>query len=266
MAEIIIVRDATEGGNLAASIILRQIAAVPETVLGLATGSTPLSTYAALSRALHHADADLSRVQGFALDEYLGVPTEHRESYSSVITREVVEPMGLDPRRVHTPRGTGDNIGAAGSEYEALIARAGGIDIQILGIGSNGHLAFNEPGSSLASRTRIKALTAQTRSDNARFFDSPQQVPTHCITQGLGTIQEARHLLLLAFGSHKARAIAAAVEGPVSATIPGSIIQLHPRVTVIVDEEAAALLTGADYYRQASEAAAGLLDSGVPAF
>lgn len=263
MAEIIIVRDSIEGGNSAASILLKQIAAVPHTVLGLATGSTPLSTYAALSQALRESDLDLSLVQGFALDEYLGVPPEHPESYRSVIAREVVEPMGLDPRRVFTPRGTGDKIEAAGNEYEELIAAAGGIDVQILGIGSNGHIAFNEPGSSLASRTRIKALTAQTRSDNARFFGSPDEVPTHCITQGLGTVQRARHLLLLAFGTNKARALAAAVEGPVSASVPGSIIQLHPHVTVIVDEDAAAELAGAEYYRQASQAAAGIAFSGV---
>ncbi|GAA1495269.1 glucosamine-6-phosphate deaminase [Paeniglutamicibacter kerguelensis] len=263
MAEIIIVRDNIEAGNIAASILLKQITAVPDTVLGLATGSTPLSTYAALSRSLRHADLDLSCVRGFALDEYLGVPPQHPESYRSVISREVVEPMGLDPNRVFTPRGTGSNIEEAGNEYEEMITAAGGIDVQILGIGSNGHIAFNEPGSSLASRTRIKALTAQTRSDNARFFDSLDEVPTHCITQGLGTIQEARHLLLLAFGANKSRALAAAVEGPVSATIPGSIIQLHPHVTVIVDEEAAAELTGSEYYRQASQAAAGIALSGV---
>ncbi|SEJ36257.1 glucosamine-6-phosphate deaminase [Arthrobacter sp. yr096] len=251
MAEIIIVRDQAEAGSLAASIIIGKVSLNPSTVLGLATGSTPLSTYAALARAVRDHRIDVSGVRGFALDEYLGVPPQHPESYRSVITREVVEPLGLNPDQVFTPRGTGEHIGRAGAEYEELIAEAGGIDIQILGIGSNGHVGFNEPGSSLASTTRIKALAEQTRKDNARFFDSPDEVPTHCITQGLGTILKARQLVLLAFGANKAQAVAAALEGPVSSAVPGSVIQQHPRATVIIDESAAAGLAHAEYYRHA---------------
>ncbi|WP_024818267.1 glucosamine-6-phosphate deaminase [Arthrobacter sp. 31Y] len=251
MAEIIIVRDQAEAGSVAASIFAKQIIANPGTVLGLATGSTPLSTYAALARAVSEDRIDVSGVRGFALDEYLGVPPQHPESYRSVITREVVEPLGLNPNHVFTPRGTGPDITKAGAEYEAMITEAGGIDIQILGIGSNGHVGFNEPGSSLASATRIKALAEQTRKDNARFFGSLEEVPTHCITQGLGTILRARQLVLLAFGANKADAVASALEGPVSSAVPGSVIQQHARATVIIDEDAAAKLAHAEYYRHA---------------
>ena len=255
MAEVIIVRDQSEAGRVAAAIFAQQIIANPATVLGLATGSTPLTTYSALAKEVREHSIDVSRVGGFALDEYLGVPPEHPESYRSVIAREVVEPLGLTPEQVFTPRGTGPDIARAGAEYEAMITDAGGIDIQILGIGSNGHVGFNEPGSSLASITRIKALAEQTRRDNARFFGSLEEVPTHCITQGLGTILRAGQLVLLAFGSNKAQAVAAALEGPVSSAVPGSVIQQHPRATVIIDEDAAARLAHAEYYRHAWQSA-----------
>jgi glucosamine-6-phosphate deaminase len=192
---------------------------------------------------------DVSRVRGFALDEYVGIAPGHPESYRSVIAREVVEPLGLDPARIRTPDGSLAGIERAGADYDAAITAAGGIDLQILGIGTDGHIGFNEPGSSFASLTRIKTLTQQTREDNARFFDSIDDVPMHCITQGLGTILRARHLVLLAFGKAKAEAVAGAVEGPVTASLPGSAIQLHPHTTVVVDEAAAARLRFADYYR-----------------
>ena len=156
-----------------------------------------------------------------------------------MIAREVVEPLGLDPRRIRVPDGSLDGIEHAGDDYERAIAEAGGVDLQILGIGTDGHIGFNEPGSSFASLTRVKTLTEQTRDDNARFFDSVDDVPRHCITQGLGTILRARHLVLLAFGEGKAEAVAGAVEGPLTASLPGSAIQLHPHATVVVDEAAA---------------------------
>lgn len=250
MAEIIIVKNAEAAGELAAEAILRLVARKPDAVLGVATGSTPLSTYQALARTVQAQNLDLSAVRGFALDEYVGIPVEHPESYRSVITREVVEPLGLTPSLVHVPNGRLDGIQFAGDEYEAAIRAAGGVDLQILGIGRTGHIGFNEPGSSLASLTRTKTLTEQTRIDNARFFDSIDDVPTHCITQGLGTILRAEHLVLLAFGEAKADAVAAAVEGAVTSSQPGSVIQLHPHATVIVDEAAASKLAFADYYRQ----------------
>ena len=247
MAEVVIVENAAAAGALVADEIVQLIARRPAAVLGLATGSTPLPVYQALQSRVD--GVDVSQVRGFALDEYVGIDPEHPESYRSVISREVVEPLGLDPARIRTPNGALDGIEHAGADYEARIEAAGGVDLQILGIGTDGHIGFNEPGSSFASRTRVKTLTQQTRKDNARFFDSIDQVPMHCITQGLGTILRARHLVLLAFGEGKARAVAEAVEGPVSAILPGSAIQLHEHVTVVVDEAAASQLTLADYYR-----------------
>lgn len=249
MAEVVIVPSAAAAGVLVADEIARLVQARPDAVLGLATGSTPLPVYEALRPRL--TGVDVSRVRGFALDEYVGIDPGHPESYRSVITREVVEPLGLNPALIRTPDGALETIEHAGEDYERAIADAGGIDLQILGIGTSGHIGFNEPGSSFASRTRVKTLIEQTRADNARFFDSIDDVPMHCITQGLGTILDARHLFLLAFGEGKAAAVAGAVEGPVTASLPGSAIQLHPHVTVVVDEAAASQLEDADYYRYA---------------
>ncbi|MBF0817433.1 glucosamine-6-phosphate deaminase [Microbacterium paludicola] len=249
MAEIVIVPDRAAAGALVADEIAALIARKRDAVLGLATGSTPLPVYEALRSRL--AGVDVSQVRGFALDEYVGLDPAHPESYRSVIHREVVDPLGLDPARIRVPDGTLDGIEHHGEIYEAAILEAGGVDLQILGIGTDGHIGFNEPGSSFGSRTRVKTLTQQTREDNARFFDSIDDVPMHCITQGLGTILEARHLVLLAFGEGKAEAVAGALEGPLTASLPGSAIQLHPHVTVVIDEQAASRLAHADYYRYA---------------
>jgi glucosamine-6-phosphate deaminase len=246
MAEIVILDSAAEAGELAADVILELVAKRRDAVLGLATGSTPLPIYQAVAART----VDLSAVRGFALDEYVGLPSSHPESYRSVITREVVEPLRLTPELVRVPGDRGP-IETAGADYERAIVEAGGVDLQILGIGTDGHIGFNEPGSSFESLTRVKTLTQQTREDNARFFDSIDEVPVNCITQGLGTIRRARHLVLLAFGEAKAEAIAAAVEGPVTASAPGSAIQLHPHVTVLVDGPAASRLANLDYYRYA---------------
>lgn len=255
MAEVVIVESADAAGDIAASLIEKLVTRRADAVLGVATGSTPLSTY----RALAAKRLDLRRVRAFALDEYVGLEPGHPESYHAVIDREMTVPLGLDPSLVRVPgdgltrRADAAALDRAGEEYERAIAAAGGIDLQILGIGATGHIGFNEPGSSLASRTRVKTLMRQTRLDNARFFASIDDVPRHCITQGLGTILEARQLVLLAFGEHKAEAVAAALEGPVSASAPGSVVQLHPRVTAIVDEAAASRLRFAAYYRDAWE-------------
>jgi glucosamine-6-phosphate deaminase len=249
VAEIVIVADAGAAGAVVAEEIARLVRANPDAVLGLATGSTPVPVYEALPARL--AGVDVSRVRGFALDEYVGLDPAHPESYRSVITREVVEPLGLDPSRVAVPNGSLDGIDHAGDDYERALVEAGGVDLQILGIGTDGHIGFNEPGSSFASLTRVKTLTRQTREDNARFFDRIDDVPRHCITQGLGTILRARHLMLLAFGTHKAAAVAGAVEGPVTASLPASAIQLHPHTTVVLDEAAASALRFGEYYRYA---------------
>ncbi|MBC7443614.1 MAG: glucosamine-6-phosphate deaminase [Ramlibacter sp.] len=251
MAEVVLVDTEADAGALAAASIRALIARKPDAVLGLATGSTPLSVYAALAASLTADALDVSRVRGFALDEYVGLPAGHPESYRSVIMRDAVVPLGLNPENIQVPNGDLATLQTAGLDYEAAILAAGGVDVQILGIGRTGHVGFNEPGSSFASVTRIKTLAEKTRVDNARFFASPDDVPIHCMTQGLGTILRARHLILLAFGQEKADAIAAAVEGPVSSSKPGSVIQLHPHVTVIVDEAAAARLGNLDYYRYA---------------
>jgi glucosamine-6-phosphate deaminase len=247
VAEVVIVPSADVAGELVADTIAALIGAKPDAVLGLATGSTPLSTY----RALAARSLDFGAVRGFALDEYVGLPAGHPESYRAVITREVVEPLGMRPELVRVPGDDGGPLQGAGDRYEKDIRDAGGVDLQILGIGRTGHIGFNEPGSSFGSLTRVKTLTRKTREDNARFFSSPDDVPTHCLTQGLGTILRARHLVLLAFGESKAPAIAAAVEGPLTASAPGSAVQLHRRVSVVVDEAAASELQNADYYRYA---------------
>jgi glucosamine-6-phosphate deaminase len=244
--EIVIVKDRAMVGRHAAGLSDQTVKSRPAAVLGLATGSSPLPVY----EALEGKNLDWTDVSGFALDEYVDIPARHPQSYASVIRREVVDRLGLDGRRVHVPDGRASDLDAAARQFDGAIRETGGVDLQLLGIGTNGHVGFNEPGSSFASRTRVAALTANTREANSRFFDSVHQVPTHCITQGLGTILEARRLVLVADGTHKAEAVARAVEGPVTSMCPASAIQLHPWATVVIDEAAAAKLTMQDYYRQ----------------
>lgn len=251
--EVVILPDARAVGRAAAARIAAVVRRSPAPVLGLSTGSSPLGAYAALRERVERGDLDLSRAAGFALDEYVGLPPSAPQTYAATIAAEVTGPLRMDPGRVHVPDGAADDLEAACAEYERLIRAAGGVDLQLLGIGGNGHLGFNEPTSSFASRTRIKTLAPRTRADNARFFgDDLAAVPLHCITQGLGTILEARELLLVAQGASKAGAVAAAVEGPLTAMVPASALQLHPRATVLLDEAAASSLRLADYYRFAA--------------
>lgn len=248
--EVVIAPEA-QLASLAADAVERLLRAKPKAVLGLATGSSPLRVYDELAR--RHAESGLSFAQarGFMLDEYVGLPADHPERYRTVIERDVVSRVDFAPDAVRGPDGLADDLPAACAAYEQAIVDAGGVDLQILGIGTDGHIAFNEPGSSLASRTRIKTLTHQTREDNARFFGGDvERVPHHCLTQGLGTIMAARHLVLLATGRHKAEAVHQLVEGPVSAMWPGTIMQHHPHATVLVDDAAASRLQLADYYRE----------------
>ncbi|GAA2244501.1 glucosamine-6-phosphate deaminase [Rarobacter faecitabidus] len=250
--QVVIVEQPGDVASFAASrisdVVARVAASGKRAVLGVATGSSPLGTYRALAELVSRGHLDTTGVSAFALDEYVGLDYAHPESYHSVVTRTVTEPLALDPRRVHVPDGLADDLPAACSRYEEQIRAAGGIDVQLLGIGANGHIGFNEPTSSLNSRTRLKTLAKRTRDDNARFFDSPDQVPIHCLTQGLATILDARQALLVAQGVGKAEAIAAAVEGPVSAMCPASVLQLHSHATVVVDEAAASRLRLRDYY------------------
>ncbi|WP_329571499.1 glucosamine-6-phosphate deaminase [Kitasatospora sp. NBC_01266] len=247
--EIVIVPDAAAGGELIATAIAELLTGKPDALVGVATGSTPLPIYQALATRVQGGTLDVSRARICQLDEYVGLPKGHPESYRSVVLREVLEPLGITEDAFLGPDGSAEDIAAAATAYDQQLAAAGGVDLQLLGIGTDGHIGFNEPCSSLASRTRIKTLTEQTRVDNARFFDSLDEVPHHVITQGIGTILEARHLVLLATGEAKAEAVAQAVEGPLSALVPASALQLHPHATVVVDEAAATRLKLADYFR-----------------
>jgi glucosamine-6-phosphate deaminase len=247
--EVVILNGSKQIGKLAADAIEELLRRKPGAVLGLATGSSPLPVYDELAARHGREGLDFSRAQGFALDEYVGLPAGHPESYREVIRREFTSRVNIAPENVHSPDGTAADIPAACLAYEEAIAAAGGIDLQLLGVGTDGHIAFNEPGSSFASRTRIKSLIEQTRRDNARFFSSLAEVPHHVLTQGLGTIMDARHVILLATGARKAQAVRDFVEGPVSAICPASILQFHPHATVLLDEAAASALKLADFYR-----------------
>lgn len=249
--EVIIKDDAAQIGVIAADAIEALLARKPAAVLGLATGSSPLAIYDELVTRYTAGRLSFSRARGFTLDEYVGLPADHPERYRNVIDTVFVSRVDFAPGAVDGPDGLAADIPASCAAYEAAIAEAGGVDLQILGIGTDGHIGFNEPGSSLASRTRIKTLTRQTRIDNARFFDGDvDRVPTHCLTQGLGTIMAARHVILVAIGRNKAEAVHHLVEGPVSAMWPGTILQHHPHVTVLLDGSAACRLRLADYYRE----------------
>jgi len=247
----VVIAPAAELGRLAADAIESLLRARPTAVVGLATGSSPLAVYDELARRHSEDGLSFAQARAFMLDEYVGLPADHPERYRNVIEKEIASRVDFAPGAVQGPDGLADDVIGACAAYEQAIADAGGVDLQILGIGTDGHIAFNEPGSSLASRTRIKTLTRQTREDNARFFGGDlSQVPTHCLTQGLATIMSARHLVLLASGRGKAEAVHQLVEGPVSAMWPGTVLQHHPHVTVLVDDAAASRLQLADYYRE----------------
>ncbi|NQX02466.1 glucosamine-6-phosphate deaminase [bacterium] len=243
--EIIIQPTAEAATEVAARVIARLLRDKPDAVLGLATGSTPLRLY----EKLIALGLDWSRVTTFNLDEYIGLPREHPQSYHHFMEENLFRHINLPAANIHIPDGNAADIPEFCARYERQIRAAGGIDLQLLGIGTDGHIGFNEPTSSLASRTRIKTLTRQTCLDNARFFGSEKDVPHHVITMGIGTILEAREILLLAFGPKKARAIAEAIEGPVSSLHPASILQMHPAVKVCLDAPAAGDLQRADYYQ-----------------
>jgi glucosamine-6-phosphate deaminase len=251
--EVVLLPTPEDCGRVVADIVAATVTGGNRPTLGLATGSSPLMAYQELIR--RHRDDGLSfaGVQTFNLDEYVGLPADHPESYGSVIRREFTSHVDISDDDVHGPDGAHADPLVAAREYEQRLRDGGAVAVQLLGIGANGHIGFNEPGSSLSSVTRVKTLTAQTRKDNARFFDRPEDVPHHVITQGLGTISRALHLVLTATGAGKAAAIAAAVEGPVTASCPGSVLQLHPHATVVVDEAAGAELERADYYRYTLE-------------
>jgi len=245
----IIICPTAEAASLrAADMITEAVRKRPETVLGLATGSTPTLLYKALIQA-HRDGLDFSRVRTFNLDEYHGLAPDHPQSYRRFMEEQLFNHLNLDLANTHVPDGLAKDVAAHCAAYEAEIKAAGGIGIQVLGIGSNGHIGFNEPASSLVSRTRLVALTQQTISDNARFFDAADEVPRHAISMGIGTILEAKRCIMLCFGEHKAKAVRAAIEGGVSQFTPASALQMHPDTTVFLDEAAAADLDLKEYYR-----------------
>jgi glucosamine-6-phosphate deaminase len=242
---LVIVKDTYDSmSKEAARIIADRLRRKPNMVLGLATGSTPLGLYKELIRMHKEEGLDFSKVTTFNLDEYVGLPPTHDQSYHYFMYENLFKHINLDMRFVHVPMGMAKDIDAFCAWYEQRIVEAGGIDLQVLGIGGNGHIAFNEPGSSLYSRTRIKTLTGTTRMDNARFFKNMDEVPKYAITMGVGTIMDAKEIVLLANKSSKADAIRASVEGPITAMCPASIIQMHRTAFVICDKEAASKLTG----------------------
>lgn len=247
--EVIIQENENAASFLGARIVAGVIRKKYDCVLGLATGSTPLLLYKELIRLHKQEGLDFERVTTFNLDEYVGLSPSHPASYNSYMWENFFKHINIPKHRIHIPDGLAPDIPAFCKQYEGTIKAAGGIDLQVLGIGTDGHIGFNEPSSSLTSRTRIKTLTKQTREDNAPFFDGEANVPNHVITMGVGTIMDSRNCLLLAFGEKKAEVAAKMVEGPITAMVPASVLQIHPVTIVIVDEAAASKLERADYYR-----------------
>jgi glucosamine-6-phosphate deaminase len=243
--EIVIQPNAVAATAVAARLFAKVIRQKTGAVLGMATGSTPLALY----RELVAMKLDWRKITTFNLDEYVGLAAEHPQSYHAFMWENLFRHVNIAAKNVHIPDGLAKDIPKFCAGYEKKIRAAGGIDLQLLGIGTDGHIGFNETTSSLASRTRIKTLTPQTRKDNARFFGSENAVPHHVITMGIGTILESRHCVLLAFGKNKAHAIAEAVEGPITSMNPASALQLHPKVTVFLDEGAASELKLTGYYK-----------------
>jgi glucosamine-6-phosphate deaminase len=247
--EVVIKPTAEAVSKEAAQHFEHQLELKPASVLGLATGSTPLGLYRELVVLATAELLDFSRVTTFNLDEYVGLAPDHPMSYRSYMRQHFFSHIDVPLASTHLPDGRATDVQRHCAEYEHAIRQAGGIDLQLLGLGTDGHIGFNEPSSSLSSRTRLKTLTARTIADNARFFGSEAAVPRHVITMGVGTIMEARKCLVLATGVAKAAAVAATVEGPITANVPASILQMHPSCVLIVDEEAASGLHRADYYR-----------------
>lgn len=250
---VVLCKDPDEAADRVAAEILESLGRKADLVLGLATGSTPIGVYRRLARARAEQGARFREIRTFNLDEYVGLPAEHPQSYRSFMRRYLFDDIDVLEDRIHFPPSEGPRLAEKCREFEELIRSAGGIDIQILGIGSNGHIGFNEPTSSLASRTRIKTLAEKTMRDNSRFYAEGEYQPSVASTMGIGTILEAKRILLQAFGTHKAKAVQAAVEGPISSFCPGSALQLHPDVTFYLDSESASRLTLLDYYRQVEE-------------
>jgi len=239
---VIIKSNFDEMSKEAAKIVAQRIRKKPNLVLGLATGSTPLGLYKELIRMHQNEGLDFSKITTFNLDEYVGLPPSHDQSYHYFMHENFFKHININPRYIYVPQGMSEDIDGFCEWYEEEIRKSGGIDIQVLGIGGNGHIAFNEPGSSLGSRTRIKTLTDKTIQDNSRFFETIEKVPHYAITMGIGTIMDAKELLVLANGKNKADAVKAAIEGSITAMCPASITQMHRKATFIIDDDAGSKL------------------------
>ena len=236
-----VARDGDELAALAADAVQDGLRDAAAPLLGLATGGSVAGLYGELIRRHRQGGLSFTAVRAFLLDEYLGLPADHPKAYRNVIRRLLADHVDFDPSAVAGPDPQATDLRAECARYDRLLA--GGVDLQILGIGRNGHIAFNEPGSSLDGTTRVVVISDATRRDNARFFDRPNQVPRRAITQGIGTIRRARCLLLVAAGESKSGALQAALEGPVTTEVPASALQLHPQVTVVADRAAASALS-----------------------
>lgn len=251
---VVIKRDLQEVSREAARIVASAVKKKPCVGLGLATGGTMLDVYRELARLHREEGVDFSKASTFNLDEYLGLSPDHPQSFHAFMQQGFFSLVNANPRNIHIPDGmVKTDLDQYCAAYEQSIRQAGGIDLQILGIGRNGHIGFNEPTSSLGSRTRVKVLNRETIEDNHRFFAAGEEVPRAAITMGIGTILEARKILLLASGEAKAGAVAKAIEGPVTSSLPASALQLHPDVTFIIDQAAATQLAQKEYYREVME-------------
>jgi glucosamine-6-phosphate deaminase len=251
---VILKRDNEEVNLQAAQLIASAVKKKPSITLGLATGNTMIGLYQHLVRLHKEGAIDFSQVVTFNLDEYLGLPETHPQSFCHFMREHFFRHVNVTPKNIHIPDGTiRANYEQYCASYEQAIRDAGGIDLQLLGIGRNGHIGFNEPTSSLASRTRLKVLSRETLDDNAKFFGPDEESPRCAITMGIGTILEARRILLLATGEAKAEAVAKSIEGPITCAVSASALQLHPDVTFLLDEPAASRLAQRDYYHRVLE-------------
>lgn len=241
--EIVVIDDAQRAAQRAADEVAALVRDRPRPVLGTATGSSPLPLYAELARRCSAGRLSLAQVQAFMLDEYVGLPAGHPQRYATFMENNLRAPTDMAPGSIHGPDALAPDLEQACRDYEDLMGQAGYCDLQILGIGTDGHIGFNEPGGPLDSRTHVGTLAEQTRRDNARFFDGDvNAVPTHCLTQGLATIMEARRLMLIATGAGKAEAVAHLVQGEISPAWPASVMQRHPSVLILLDTAAASRL------------------------
>ncbi|MBR4654890.1 MAG: glucosamine-6-phosphate deaminase [Kiritimatiellae bacterium] len=246
--EVIICKTKDEASRLAADMVAACVKKNPKCVLGLATGSTPIGMYKCLAEDVKARKISFKGVRSWNLDEYWGLAGTHDQSYRYFMDKNLFELIDIDRKNTHVLNGLAKDWKREVKAYEAAIKRAGGIDLQVLGIGSDGHIAFNEPGSSLASRTRLVSLTPQTIKDNARFFKKAADVPKYALSMGVGTIMEARTIVLLAFGANKADAVKGAVEGGISQFCTASALQMHKDAWFFCDEAAAAKLKLKKYY------------------